>query len=70
MSAKLLCPLCDNNQFKKRTTTYPVKLSDGRQVNINRVAVNECNKCQHLIPTKSGTAKINRCIRTMAILFF
>jgi hypothetical protein len=42
---------------------------DGRQVNVGRVAAQECENCHHLIPTKAGNEKINRCMATMALLF-
>jgi hypothetical protein len=43
---------------------------DGRQINIGRVSVQECDNCQHLIPTKAGSEKINRCMAATAHLLF
>jgi YgiT-type zinc finger domain-containing protein len=63
------CPLCKATTFKRKMTPYPVQTADGRQINIGRVAVQECENCHHLIPTKSGYEKINRCLETMALLF-
>lgn len=65
----LACPLCQGTRFKNKITTYPMRTLDGRQINIGRVAVQECQNCNHLIPTKAGSAKIERCMMTMADLF-
>ncbi len=64
------CPLCQGTTFKTKITTYPMQTFDGRQINIGRVSVQECENCYHLIPTKAGSEKINRCMATMASLFF
>jgi YgiT-type zinc finger domain-containing protein len=69
-SKSLPCPLCHGAKFKKRITTYPLRTFDGRQINIGRVSVQECENCHHLIPTKTGNEKINRCMATMATIFF
>lgn len=69
-NAKLFCPLCQGSKFKTKITTYPLRMFDGKQVNIGRVPVYECSNCQHLVPTKTGADKINRCMETMASLFF
>lgn len=66
---QLSCPLCQGAQFTRKITTYPLRILDGRQINIGRVAVQECENCHHLIPTKAGSEKINRCMATMAHLF-
>jgi len=63
------CPLCQGTTFKKKIATYPMRTFDGRQINIGRVAVQECQNCQHLIPTKAGSAKITRAMAAMAQLF-
>lgn len=68
--AEMSCPLCKGIQFKKKCTTYPMRMFDGRQVNIGRVSVYECQQCNHLIPTKAGAKKIDRCFAAMAPLFF
>jgi YgiT-type zinc finger domain-containing protein len=67
---EISCPLCKGLQFRKKCTTYPMRMFDGRQLNIGRVSVHECKKCGHLVPTKAGAAKIDRCFATMAPLFF
>jgi YgiT-type zinc finger domain-containing protein len=64
------CPLCQGTTFKKKITTYPLRTFDGRQINIGRVAVQECDHCHHLIPTKAGSEKISRCMTTMTQLLF
>jgi YgiT-type zinc finger domain-containing protein len=64
------CPLCQGTTFKKKITTYPLRTFDGRQINIGRVAVQECDNCHHLIPTKAGSEKISRCMATMTQLLF
>jgi YgiT-type zinc finger domain-containing protein len=67
---KFTCPSCHGSKFTKKSTTYPVRMFDGKQVNIGRVSAHECNKCQHLVPTKAGAEKIDRCMATMAIALF
>jgi YgiT-type zinc finger domain-containing protein len=67
---KLLCPLCQGSKFKKKTTTYPMRMFDGKQVNVGSVPVQECQACHHLVPTKAGAEKINRCMATMTSVLF
>jgi YgiT-type zinc finger domain-containing protein len=67
---KITCPLCQGTTFRKRTTTYPMRMLDGRQVNVERVPVHECKGCDHLVPTPAGADKINRCMMTMTALDF
>jgi YgiT-type zinc finger domain-containing protein len=67
---KLVCPLCQGAKFQKKNTTYPLRMFDGKQINVGRVSVSECSKCQHLIPTKAGAEKIDRCMATMATVLF
>jgi YgiT-type zinc finger domain-containing protein len=69
-SQPLSCPLCQGTTLTRKITTYPMRTFDGRQINIGRVAVQECDNCHHLIPTKAGSEKVNRCMATMAQLFF
>jgi YgiT-type zinc finger domain-containing protein len=66
---RLSCPLCQGTTFQRKITTYPMRTFDGRQINIGRVAVQECDHCHYLIPTKAGCEKISRCMETMAQLF-
>jgi len=68
--ANRICPSCQGLNFTKKSTTYPIKMFDGKLINIGRVSVHECNKCNHLIPTKAGEEKIGRCMATMAITLF
>ena len=64
------CPLCQGTTFKKKITTYPMQMFDGRQINIGRVSVQECENCHHLVPTKAGSEKISRCMGTIAAMFY
>jgi YgiT-type zinc finger domain-containing protein len=64
------CPLCHGTTFKKKITTYPVRTFDRRQINIGRVAVQECVSCHHLNPTIAGREKIDRSMASVAQLFF
>jgi YgiT-type zinc finger domain-containing protein len=66
----LSCPQCQGTTFTTKTTTYPMRMPDGRQVNVGRVAVQECAHCHHLIPTKAGSDKISRSMAAVAQLFF
>ena len=64
------CPLCQGTTFKKNITTYPMQMFDGRQINIGRVSVQECENCHHLVPTEAGSEKISRCMATIAAMFY
>jgi len=66
----LSCPLCQGTTFTRKITTYPMRTFDGRQINIGRVAVQECDQCHHLIPTKAGEQKISRCMATITHVLF
>ena len=66
----LSCPQCQGTTFTRKTTTYPIRIPDGRQLNVGRVAVHECANCHHLIPTKAGSEKYSRAMVAMAQLFF
>jgi YgiT-type zinc finger domain-containing protein len=66
----LSCPLCQGTTFKKKIATYPMRTFDGRQIHIGRVAVQECQNCRHLLPTKAGSEKISRCMAMMATIFY
>jgi hypothetical protein len=52
--------------------TYPVQLAgplEGKQVNVGRVALYECQTCGHLMPTPADRAKVDRNV-AMALRFF
>ena len=66
------CQCCAGTDLVRRITTYPVQLAgplQGKQVNVGRVALYECQVCGHLMPTPAGQAKVDRNV-TMAIRFF
>jgi hypothetical protein len=48
--------------------SLPVQL-EGKQVNVGRVSLYECQTCGHLMPTPAGRAKVDRNV-AMAIRFF
>jgi hypothetical protein len=57
------CEVCHSTHLVRRITTYPVHLSgplEGKQIHVGRVALNECQTCGHLTPTRAGQAKIDR----------
>ncbi|MGH8226852.1 MAG: YgiT-type zinc finger protein [Steroidobacteraceae bacterium] len=56
------CQKCGSRDLKRRSTTYPLTLP-GRQINVQRVKVNECSSCGHLMPTPEGEAKLQRCLQ-------
>lgn len=62
MAKKRTCPNCGASDFKRCTRTYPLILP-GRQINVGRVKVLECQGCLHLIPTPEGEAKLMRCLQ-------
>ena len=66
------CQLCGGVDLLRKITTYPVVLSgplDGKQINVARVALNQCLTCGHLMPTLAGQAKIDRCVEMGVSLF-
>jgi hypothetical protein len=47
----------------RRITTYPVLLAgplEGKQIHVGRVALHECLRRGHLMPTPAGQAKVDR----------
>jgi len=64
---KNVCEECGGNNLKVRRTTYPVKIGE-KQLDIHRVSVKECMECHHLMPTKAGQDKIERCMMTFMSL--
>jgi hypothetical protein len=59
------CTVCGGNNLIRRITTYPVRLTgrlEGKQINVGRVALHECQICGHLMPTRAGQAKVDRLV--------
>ena len=63
-------PALPRHNVQKKITTYPMQMVDGRQINIGRVSVQECENCHHLVPTKAGSEKISRCMGSIAAMFY
>jgi hypothetical protein len=68
------CPRCGDTRLQRRITTYPVELTAppslaGKQIHVHRVALHECHACGHLMPTKAGQAKVDRCVARGIELF-
>jgi len=59
------CQQCGARDLKRRSTTYPLILP-GQQINVERVQVNECGQCGHLMPTAAGQEKLQRCLHVFA----
>ena len=60
-----VCGACNGTDLVRRITTYPVKLGgklEGRQVNVGRVALYECETCGYMMPTVAGQAKVDRLV--------
>jgi hypothetical protein len=62
MAKKRTCPKCGASEFKRCTRTYPL-IMPGRQINVGRVKVLECQGCLHLIPTPEGEQKLLRSLQ-------
>jgi hypothetical protein len=61
------CALCGERRLHRRSTTYPVQLTEppslaGKLIHVHRVALYECESCGHLMPTAAGKAKVERCV--------
>jgi len=57
------CQLCGSTDLVRKIATYPVALSgplEGKQIHVGRVALHECLTSGHLMPTRSGQAKVDR----------
>ncbi len=57
------CEVCAGTELVKRITTCPVRLTgplEGKQINVVRVALHECQTCGHLMPTPAGQANVAR----------
>lgn len=64
----LACPNCAGTALVRRITTYPVQLTSpaqliGKEIHVHRVALYECQSCDHLMPTPAGQAKVARCVQ-------
>lgn len=69
---KRACQQCRSTSWKHKSATYPVFLDGalkGKRLDIYRVDLHQCRQCGHLMPTRKGRAKINRCTKT-GIEFF
>ena len=57
------CEACQGTDLIRRITTYPVRLTgplEGKQIQVGRVALHQCQSCGHLMPTPAGQAKVDR----------
>lgn len=66
------CQLCGGTDLVRKITTYPVALSgplEGKQIHVGRVALHECLRCGHRMPTSAGQAKVDRCTEMGVRLF-
>lgn len=64
-SRHAVCTVCGGTNLIRRITSYPVRLTgrlEGKQINVGRVALHECQTCSHLMPTRAGQAKVDRLI--------
>jgi hypothetical protein len=64
-SSPAACAVCGGSNLVRRITTYPVRLTgplEGKQINVGRVALHECQSCGHLMPTLAGQAKVDRLV--------
>jgi len=62
------CIHCAGTALVRRITTYPVRLTGpaqliGKEIHVHRVALYECQSCDHLMPTPAGQAKVARCVQ-------
>ena len=66
------CQRCQGADLVRRVTTYPVHLTgqlEGKQIHVGRVALYECQRCGHLMPTPAGQAKVDRNVNMGIRLF-
>lgn len=68
------CEHCAGTALVRRITTYPVRLAGpghlaGKEIHVQRVALYQCQSCQHLMPTPAGWAKVERCVANGMALF-
>lgn len=68
------CAQCGGIALRRRVTTYPVRLTGpgdlaGKEIHVQRVALYQCQSCEHRMPTPAGQAKVDRCVATGIALF-
>ena len=71
-SKPAVCQVCQGTDLVRRITTYPVQLAGevkGKQIHVGRVALYECQRCGHLMPTPAGQAKVDRNVNMGIRLF-
>jgi len=73
-STPAACTNCAGTALVRRLTTYPVRLTGpapltGKEIHVHRVALHECQSCGHLMPTRAGQAKVDRCVERGIQLF-
>lgn len=66
--------MCGGPALVRRITTYPVRLTEpapvaGKEIHVHRVALDECQSCGHLMPTRAGQGKVDRLV-TQGIQLF
>lgn len=67
-----ICEKCSNTSLKRTIATYPVSLTGklaGRRIDVYRVELDQCRKCDHLMPTPEGQAKVKRCVKKGKVFF-
>lgn len=66
------CLRCQAATLTRRITTYPVRLTSpekiaGKEIQVGRVALYQCEACGHLMPTPAGQAKVDRCVQRVVL---
>jgi hypothetical protein len=66
------CLRCTATALTRRITTYPVRLTSpekiaGKEIQVGRVALYQCDACGHLMPTPAGQAKVDRCVQRVVL---
>ena len=56
------CCECGGTSLKYKMTTFPFRSSLGKTILVNRTPLYECLDCHHLIPTRKGREKLDRCL--------
>jgi hypothetical protein len=71
-SKPAVCQACQGTDLVRRITTYPAHLAGerkGKQIHVGRVALYQCQRCGHLMPTPAGQAKVDRNVNMGSRLF-
>jgi predicted nucleic-acid-binding Zn-ribbon protein len=68
------CEKCAGPALTRKITAYPVRLTGpgklaGKEIQVQRVALYECQTCGYLMPTPAGMAKVARCVQRGIDLF-